>query len=251
MPYRIRVAPKKNTGALPLPVEGIHSWTEWARDRSGMLLGALLSLLVIGGGVVGYLYFRSDNAARASDAFSQASAFYEQANRSGANPEDQLRRALSRFSDLQRDFPKSLEAQMAVYYVGNTKFALGDFSGAVDAYRSFIARYPKDKMIQPFVRQRLALAFERLGDSDKALKALDELAKMADAPNRDQAYFEEGRLFEAKNQKVAAVGAYEELVKNFPESPLLAMAAERIQLLGGEKKEGASKPDSSKGSSSR
>lgn len=236
MSYRIRAVPKKKSGPLPLPLDDVKSWGDEIRAKAGPILGVSFLFAVVLAAIGGYFYFQADNAARASLALSQASGLYDSAANPGSNREENLKQALSRFSEIEKNFPRRVEAKISAYYVGNTKFALGDFSGAAEAYRSYAGRYPDDKTLQPFIKLRLALALERQGDTDGAVKTLGELAKTEDAPNQDQAYFEQARLFEGKDQKVGAVAAYQEVVKNFPDSPLSIVAAERIAALSGGQK---------------
>lgn len=233
MPYRIRSVTKKNVALSQSPVEDAREWGERLHERLGTLLAAATAILVVSGIAVSYFYIRSRNAEKASDAFSQASALYRSGENSGADSRATLERAVQAFSNLEEVYPGSFQAKMAAYYAGNAKFATGDVSGAVAAYRSFLTRYPDEKEIGYFVMMRLALALENMGNGDEAIKTFEKLAQTTQAPNRDQAYFEQGKLLEARSQNIAAVTAYEELAKNLPESPLAAAARERIRILGG------------------
>ncbi len=238
MPHRIRVVPKKNAKRAISSVEDVRTWSEHIRGKARILIAAAAVILVMACGAGIYLIVLSSNRSRAQGALTEAVALYKSASGSDERSADQLRRAVAEFMEIEKDFPKTFQAMMASYYMGNAKFALGDMAGAAEVYRSFLTRYPDDKSMKYFVVNRLALTLERLGNSDEAVKMFGQLTGIPDAPNRDQAYFEQGRLFEAKNQNVAALSMYEEISKTFPQSPLAPAAMDRIRVLGGGEKKG-------------
>ena len=238
MPHRIRVGSKKNEKRVISPVEDVRTWSEHIRAKSRTLIAGAVAILVTAGATGIYLNVRLNNQGRAREALAQAVSLYKSASTSNEQSVEPLRRAVADFSEIEKSFPNTFESMMAAYYVGNAKFALGDMSGATEAYRSFLTRYPDDKSVKPFVIYRLALTLEKLGNSNEAIQMFGQLTGIPDAPNRDQAYFEQGRLFEAKNQNVAALSMYEGIAKNLPESPLAPAAMDRIRILGGGEKKG-------------
>jgi tol-pal system protein YbgF len=105
-------------------------------------------------------------------AIAAAAAEYETAlsavrQKNYAKAEPGLRRFLARHAD----HPYS---DNALYWLGECQFQRGDYAGARDSFANVEARYPSENKV-PDALLKLALSYERLGQTDEAKKTFERL----------------------------------------------------------------------------
>jgi tetratricopeptide (TPR) repeat protein len=71
-----------------------------------------------------------------------------------------------------------------------------------------------------------------MGDAEAALKDFDRVVQYPNAWNKDQAYYEAGRVYEKLGDKIAAIEKYEGLIKESPRSAWTREAQTRLKVLG-------------------
>ena len=81
------------------------------------------------------------------------------------------------FDQYLRQFPRSGQADLAQYYIGECNFQSGKHQEAVQAFTSVIVNYPKGQSIAPAYYKR-GMAFESLGQVDRARESLESVVKM-------------------------------------------------------------------------
>jgi tetratricopeptide (TPR) repeat protein len=81
------------------------------------------------------------------------------------------------------------------------------------------------------VQQRLAYAYLLKGDRDLAVKALTSILETPGTLNRDQALFELARLEESQSRPEGALAHYQDLIKNYPNSPFTSEATIRTKIM--------------------
>lgn len=106
----------------------------------------------------------------------------------GANIADQYRKALTfygqgRVDEARRIFLQILEADPsgdladnALYWLGETHFAKGDYSGAMTYYRKIVSDYPQQNKA-PDAMLKIGLAYARLGDLALARTTFQQLVE--------------------------------------------------------------------------
>ncbi|NOZ70263.1 MAG: tetratricopeptide repeat protein, partial [Deferribacteres bacterium] len=121
-------------------------------------------------------------------------------------------------------------------------FNLGDFDNAIRQYNAFIDKFSSNKEILPLVYQKLAAAYFKTKQNDKALETLARLAEIEDGAFKDTALVLEARYYERAGEDAKALEKYKELSTEFPASPWSAEAASKIAAAeakkGGEKTAG-------------
>ena len=236
MSYKIRLEQKKSL----LAPEELLSRTEflmfWVQDRWKRIAlgGALLaSLGLVWGGLVWFQGQRDDQAKlleyEASKILSQSVAEGEAA---GQDRKESYEEASLVYGEILEKYSSSSAAPFAQYQLGNIYFELEQYDRAIEAYGEFIERYPGHDILLPMVYQRLGYARLRQGDRQAALDTFEQLIQRSEAWNRDQAYFEAGRLYEEQGVRDSAIDRYEGLIKDFPGSPWSSEAQLRLKILG-------------------
>ena len=84
---------------------------------------------------------------------------------------------ISGFDQYLRQFPRSGQADLAQYYIGECNFQSGKHQEAVQAFTNVIVNYPKGQSIAPSYYKR-GMAFEALGQVDRARESLESVMKM-------------------------------------------------------------------------
>ena len=81
------------------------------------------------------------------------------------------------------------------------------------------------------VQQRLGYAYLVKNDRDQAVKAFSAVLDIPGALNKDNVLFELAKLEEAQSRPEGALGHYQDLMKNHPNSPFASEAAVRVKVL--------------------
>jgi tol-pal system protein YbgF len=84
--------------------------------------------------------------------------------------------AITGFQAYIKSFPKLQDADDAQYYIGESHFAAGRFKEAAAAYNDVITTHPGTNAV-PQAMYKLGLAYERLGQSDRARQTLEAVMK--------------------------------------------------------------------------
>ncbi len=238
MPQPIKT-PAKRSMLEPenlLRSEGLHLW--FMENLKTVV--AAVGVLVLAGaawGVVEILQHRAEE--QAAGLYAEAMKTYQQT----LAPDRQLRvlspetqealdQAATAFLKVREDHPRTRYAALALFHQANAYAALDRFDDAITGYETWRAAYPHHALA-PLVIQRLAYAFWANGKLEEALARFNDVSAIPDAPNRDLAFFEKGRLLEQMGRKEQALDAYSSLAKEFRSSPWSSEGNARIIALGG------------------
>ncbi|HET8759572.1 MAG TPA: tetratricopeptide repeat protein [Nitrospiria bacterium] len=238
MPQPIK-APAKSPVLDPnelLRTERVQDW--FLANLRPIMTG--VGILVLAGaawGIVALFQQRAED--RAAALYATANATYQDA----LAPERQVRaispetkemfeRAIKEFHAVRGQYPRTAHAALALFYEGNALAGINRFDDAIAAYQTWLSTYTR-KDLAPLVAQRLAYALWAKGATQEALARFEDVTKMTDAPNRDLAYFEMGRIQESLGQKDKALETYTALAKEFGASPWSSEGNARIVALGG------------------
>ncbi|HSO06305.1 MAG TPA: tol-pal system protein YbgF [Pelomicrobium sp.] len=84
--------------------------------------------------------------------------------------------AIAAFTNFSKTYPQSPLAPSALYWVGNSYYAMSDFKNAITAQQKMIKAYPEAQKV-PDAMLNIASSQQELGDVAGAKKTLDELIK--------------------------------------------------------------------------
>lgn len=84
--------------------------------------------------------------------------------------------AIAAFTNFSKTYPQSPLAPSALYWVGNSYYAMSDFKNAITAQQKMIKAYPDAQKV-PDAMLNIASSQQELGDVASAKKTLDELIK--------------------------------------------------------------------------
>lgn len=136
--------------------------------------------------------------------------------------------------NLTKRFWGTKASREALFYLGNTYFALGDYD---KAERNF-ELYLKGRNQWPLLETSAALGIADCHVQKRQfLVAAKEFEKVADdypdSPMAPEALISAARCYEAMGQKMTARPLYERLKKRYPDSELATVAESHLRMLSG------------------
>lgn len=239
MPYRIKTESKKPILEPEALLDRYERVSDWVAENLKPIAAAVAVLAAIGlaWGVAAWMGQRAED--QAARLYAAAFQTYQSAIETGQQrvlpPEVRTayEQAIAGFQDVHDRYPKTAHAAFALYALGNAHAALEQHDQAISTYDAWLTEYDDAQDLVPLVIQRLGYAYWAKGSLPQALEQFDRVVKMPQAPNRDQAYFETGRLLEQQGQKDNALETYNKLTAEYPSSPWSSEAMPRIVALGG------------------
>jgi outer membrane protein assembly factor BamD (BamD/ComL family) len=232
MSYRIKVPAKT------LPVDEAHmlSWLDHTlhrlQDYRRPLLVAV-GVLVLAVAVVGGVFYVDRQASqKAQDLEREAMRFLTATSANDPQKADHaLKEAITRYRQIVDQYPRTPTAPLALYHLGNALVQANELSAAIEAYQRFLMLYGSNPSMTGLVQQRLAYLYLIKGERDQAVKALTAILETPGTLNRDQALFELARLEESQSRPEGALAHYQDLIKNYPNSPFTSEATIRTKIM--------------------
>jgi outer membrane protein assembly factor BamD (BamD/ComL family) len=232
MSYRIKVPAKT------LPVDEAHmlSWLDHTlhrvQDYRRPLLVAL-GVLVLAVALVGGVFYVDRQAAqKAQNLEREAMRFLTASSANDPQKADHaLKEAIAKYRQIVDEYPRTPTAPLALYHLGNTLVQANELSAAIEANQRFLMLYGSNPSMVGLVQQRLAYLYLLKGERDQAVKALTAILETPGTLNRDQALFELARLEESQSRPEGALAHYQELIKNYPNSPFTSEATIRTKIM--------------------
>lgn len=120
-------------------------------------------------------------------------------------------------------YPKHRFNETAWPYLADVCLRLGDLPKARRAYEKALADFPKGRLVD---RAKLGLGrtLAQQGETEAALKVLDDLTRTGGVDWATKAWFHIGQVRSTAGEYAQAVEAYDTLAKTAPQSPLLPEA---------------------------
>ena len=225
-------------------VSAVGRITLWLEDHAQILLWALAGVLAAGGtgyGAWAYLDYRAIQSESSLSAVVEAygAPVDLPADRAGAvavsfaTDEEKYRAVIDRADETLRDYGSTRAGRVALYYRGLAFLELGEVETAGEVLGEFRRRNPRH-FLAPMAGRKLAEIEESSGNLDAACALYRELTDVdiAEFP-REVAYLDLGRCLEEQGDRSGAVGAYQTVLDDFPESIYAADARRLKQELEG------------------
>jgi tetratricopeptide (TPR) repeat protein len=232
MTYRIKVPPR----SLPVDeahlVSGLEHWVYGLKEYRRPLLVGLLLLILAGGIVGGVLWYDAQTATKAQDLEREATLHY--LTRPSDDPkkaDTNLKEAIALYKKVVEEYPRTPAAPVALFNLGNAYLQANEVDAAIEAYKRFVLLYASNVSLLGLVQQKLGYAYLLKGDRDQAAKAYSTVLEIPGSLNRDHALFELARLEESQSRPEGALAHYQDLMKNYPNSPFSSEAAIRVKAL--------------------
>jgi len=222
---------KKTTGTEEGVKDKLISLKDAIQERKKIILryGAVILVLLIA--VPGFLFYSYSSKKKAKTLAYEAYKIYQNMYQTQPlSKEDRYKKALDLF-EKSYDTRKSPSVLM---YIAGCYYELGNYDEAIKTLKDFTQRYSNEEDLIPLAYEKLAMAYERKGDTKEAMKALETLYNLKGTIYKDLALMESAKLLEKEGRRDEAMKKYKELTEKFPNSPFSDEAKAKL----GEKKEG-------------
>jgi TolA-binding protein len=188
------------------------------------IAGAAILALVVGSWAwhahqVNYRVRAAAQLAQATDSYSAALVDKDTVKLEKA--ETELQSFLSSYS-------KSRLFDLALFYLAHTQFHLGKYDSAIDAYTKLLGPDPSQPTIASLAHNGLALTLKAKGEYVKAANHFAQAAQLPGSFLREQALLNQARVLAAAGETEKAKQIYQQLVNQFPDSPMARLARQRL-----------------------
>ena len=232
MTYRIKVPPR----SLPVDeahlVSGLEHWLYSLKEYRRPLLVGFFLVILAAGIVGGVLWYDAQTASEAQDLEREATLHY--LTRPSDDPkkaDTNLKEAIALYKKVVEEYPRTPTAPVALFNLGNAYLQANEVDAAIEAYKRFVLMYGSNVSLLGLVHQKLGYAYLLKGDREQAAKAYSTVLEIPGSLNRDHALFELARLEESQSRPEGALAHYQDLMKNYPNSPFSSEAAIRVKAL--------------------
>lgn len=139
--------------------------------------------------------------------------------------EEQYQKALEKF----RQAYETRKSAFTLFYIADAQYNLSKYDDALKTLKELNTEFPDDEKFVPLSYYKMAMIHLQKNDKEGALKVLDTLYQYRGASFRDLAAIETARILDASGRKEEAAKKYDELAKNYPESPFIEEARQKLK----------------------
>ena len=232
MSYRIKVPAKVDPLDEAHLLTGVERFLLVLQEQRRAVLVGLGVLLVAAAVVAGVIWYDYQTTLKARELDQEATLHY--LNRPADDPKkshEQLAQAINLYKQVVDQYPRSPVAPLALFHLGNAQVLANEVDAGIETYKRFMLLHSSNTSLLGLVQQRLAYAYLVKGDRDQAVKAFTGILEIPGALNKDHVLFELAKLEESQSRPEGALAHYQDLMKNYPNSPFTSEAAVRVKVL--------------------
>ena len=232
MSYRIRVPAKVDPLDEAHLLTGVDRFLHLLQEQRRAVIVGLGVVLVAGAVVAGVMWYDYQSTLKARELDQEATLHY--LNRPADDPKkshEQLSQAITLYKQVVDQYPRSPVAPLALFHLGNAQVLANEGDAGIETYKRFMLLYSSNTSLLGLVQQRLAYAYLVKGDRDQAVKAFTGILEIPGALNKDHVLFELAKIEESQSRPEGALAHYQDLMKNYPNSPFTSEAAVRVKVL--------------------
>ncbi|HZS11059.1 MAG TPA: tetratricopeptide repeat protein [Nitrospirales bacterium] len=236
MSYRIKT-PSKPTVVGDAQLLSSMERLSFAFEQHRLFVLAGVAVVILAAAILGGVaWYDTLTAERANELHYQAmKVYFDRPADQPAKTDANLKRSVELLTQLVDQYPRTPVARIALFELGNALVQGNELDGGIAVYTRYLASYPDNKQMLAMVYQRLGYAYLLKGQADQAGKAFAAVLDIDGALNKDHALFELAKLEEAQSRPEGAAARYQELTKNYPNSPFAGEGAVRLKALEAKK----------------
>ncbi|RJQ39920.1 MAG: hypothetical protein C4550_04400 [Nitrospiraceae bacterium] len=121
------------------------------------------------------------------------------------------------------------KSPVSLYYIANCYYELGKYEESLNTLKELNRKFPDDEKFVPLSYYKMAMISLKTGSAEEALNSFAVLYNYKTGTYKDLSLIESGRILEAQGKADEAKKKYEELVKDFPQSPFAEEAKARVE----------------------
>ena len=232
MSYRIRGPAKVDPLDEAHLLTGVDRFLHVLQEQRRAVLAGVGVVVIAGAVVAGVMWYDYQSTLTARELEQEATLHY--LNRPADDPKrshEQLAQAVTLYKQVVEQYPRSPGAPLALFHLGNAQVLANEVDAGIETYKRFMLLYGSNTSLLGLVQQRLAYAYLAKGDRDQAVKAFTGILDIPGALNKDHVLFELAKIEESQSRPEGALAHYQDLMKNYPNSPFTSEAAVRVKVL--------------------
>ena len=207
-----------------------HTWGSQAMNYVlSHVTYVVLGVVLIAAITAAIFFWRQHRAASEEMAFTllgKGITLYQQ--------EEKREEALSTFSELITEYPRTRAGKIALLYRGRSAMLKQDYDSAISDFELFLK-----KSSQPFLRvialNALGNSYSATGEYQQAIDQFQRIIDSGDAWLKPYALLQMGMCWEKLGEKEKAIAAYQESITLELPPPWGTLARVRLKELGGNK----------------
>jgi len=121
--------------------------------------------------------------------------------------------------ELFRKAYNTRKSPVSLYYIANCYYELGEYEESLNTLKELNLKFPDDDKFVPLSYYKMALINLKKGNAEEALKSFAVLYNYKTGTYKDLALIESGKILETQGRAEEAKKKYEEVIKDFPQSP--------------------------------
>jgi outer membrane protein assembly factor BamD (BamD/ComL family) len=150
-------------------------------------------------------------------------------NSSPQASEETTQRSAEELERLIREYGWTKMAKLAIPQLAYLRFGQGKYDEAISLYNTYLQKLGDDSIYRPMAYFGLAACYEVKADYQSAIGYLEKIIENGTTTFlKEEAMFSLGRIYDLSGQKELSKEAFQRFVSQFPQSPLLPMAKERL-----------------------
>jgi len=131
--------------------------------------------------------------------------------------------------ELFRKAYNTRKSPVSLYYIANCYYELGKYEESLNTLKELNLKFPDDDKFVPLSYYKMALINLKKGNAEEALKSFTVLYNYKTGTYKDLALIESGKILETQGRAEEAHKKYEEVIKDFPQSPFAEEAKARVE----------------------
>lgn len=203
----------------------IHNAKEYLLAKKRALFPAVIAVIIVCLGAAAFSLHRS-NMQKEASAFELEgyNLYYGLYQKQPSAQDEHYQKALEKFMKAYDKW----RTPLSLFYVACCYYDLGKYDDAMKSLKELNERFPDEETFAPLSFYKMAVIDIKKGDNEAALKQLDVLYNHSAGSFKDLALMESARILETMGKKDESAKKYEELTKNFPDSPFAEQAKAKL-----------------------
>ncbi|MGQ0506591.1 MAG: tetratricopeptide repeat protein [Myxococcaceae bacterium] len=218
--------------------------TSWAGQHEKKLAGAVVVVLLVGGGIAVTRYLSSRTDHQASRALSEALKVLERPVTESPSSEDskdltpfrtekeKSEAVVKTLAEFRSQYKGTQSAVTAALPYAQASLKLGNYDEALSAYQEVAKDIPATDPLHSTALEGTGYAYEAKGQLDQALSSFEQLSKENQSEFLNgMGLYHQARVLIQQNKKEEAVTRLSEISDKAPDSAAARMAKERLAIL--------------------
>lgn len=201
-------------------VETIAATGSWIETNKKKLIGGLVAVLVIVGGILGYVYaYQMPREEKAQTLITDGLHFIQMGDTASLEKAINGEGTFIGYAKIAKEYSGTHGANLANYLAGTAYAKIGKYSDAIPFLEAFTPN--DDQSVSPMGLFALAQCYAATNALDKAVDTFKEAAELANNEALSpMCLLEAGKILENQNKKEEALKIYETIKNDYPTSAL-------------------------------